>query len=332
MDTRRVLLAGLLCLSSASCKDKPSDPGNADDGGGGDDGGSSDLDSDGDGLTDRDETSVYHTDPTNPDSDGDGYSDGDEVNEYETNPLNQYNRPYIGDYKVAECDEYPNPATTGPHSSRVVDVGGGPTVVPLYQPTDILTNAQLIDQFGEKVDLYSFCGVSIDLLFVQWNQVGATPEYAALTCWIQDMLNVQKYYRDYGYQLVIVLTQNSDTELPTKGDVSALADMLLGKDRDKVPVLASVDETMFGMHAWFEKDFHEPTLVHIGPALNVVKVDEDDCSGADRDPGPYMTTVPKELLWDNPDPTCEPLDLKFCACPAPQCNTYCGADNCPVTY
>lgn len=43
-------------------------------------------DSDGDGLTDGNETSRYKTDPTKPDTDGDGYSDGDEVkNGY--NPL-----------------------------------------------------------------------------------------------------------------------------------------------------------------------------------------------------------------------------------------------------
>jgi len=37
------------------------------------------LDSDGDGLSDADEISIYGTDPNNPDSDGDGMSDGQEV-------------------------------------------------------------------------------------------------------------------------------------------------------------------------------------------------------------------------------------------------------------
>jgi hypothetical protein len=39
----------------------------------------SDLDTDGDGLSDLDETNVYLTDPNNADTDGDGYSDGAEV-------------------------------------------------------------------------------------------------------------------------------------------------------------------------------------------------------------------------------------------------------------
>ena len=44
------------------------------------------LDSDGDGLIDRDEA-VYGADPVNPDSDGDGLIDGDEVKVYGTSPV-----------------------------------------------------------------------------------------------------------------------------------------------------------------------------------------------------------------------------------------------------
>ncbi|MBS1903062.1 MAG: OmpA family protein [Bacteroidetes bacterium] len=44
------------------------------------------LDADKDGLSDRAEREVYHTDPYNPDTDGDGLSDGDEVFTYHTDP------------------------------------------------------------------------------------------------------------------------------------------------------------------------------------------------------------------------------------------------------
>lgn len=45
------------------------------------------LDADGDGLSDRQEREVYHTDPHNPDTDGDGLRDGDEVFTHHTDPL-----------------------------------------------------------------------------------------------------------------------------------------------------------------------------------------------------------------------------------------------------
>ena len=38
------------------------------------------TDSDNDGLSDSEETNIYHTNPQLPDTDGDGYSDGRQVN------------------------------------------------------------------------------------------------------------------------------------------------------------------------------------------------------------------------------------------------------------
>ncbi len=296
------------------------------------------LDDDKDGLSNWDENNKYKTDPHDADSDDDGYDDGDEINNLGTSPTNKYSHPYIGDYNVGACADYPDKAVAHPSGSRTVETGGagGGVPVALYLPGDIVKNFTLLDQHGEMVDLYSFCGKYVDLFFIQWNEVGDVPQYAALTCWIEDMKNVHAYYRDYGYELIVILTQNNDTELPTKDDVKAMS-KLLGLTNS--PVLASNDETINSFHSWFEKDFHEPTLVHIGPDLNVLSVDNDDCPGGDRDPCPYMKgLVPEDLCWDNPDPLCESLDLPpppnppNCACPAPACEAYCGEGNCPVTW
>ena len=283
------------------------------------------ADTDGDGLDDGDEVQTHATDPLNPDTDGDNYSDGDEINKLGTSPTNAYSHPYKGNYNVGACDEYPEKSTAHPTGSRVVETGGGgKTVVPLYLPGDTVKNFTLVDQHGEMVDLYSFCGKNVDLLFFQFNHLGV-PEYAALTCWIQDFRNVHAYYRDYGYELIVILTQNQSSELPTSEDVEAVA-ALVGFDN---PVLASNDESISSFHAWFEKDFHEPTLVHIGPELNVLSVDEDDCRGVDRDPCEYMgDAVPKGQCWpEGPDEDCEPMDLPpgyppYCACPYPSCEDY----------
>ncbi|HZW11412.1 MAG TPA: hypothetical protein VFF69_16025 [Phycisphaerales bacterium] len=45
------------------------------------------VDSDGDGLTDGDETTLHGTDPFNADTDGDGLDDGEEIGAYATDPL-----------------------------------------------------------------------------------------------------------------------------------------------------------------------------------------------------------------------------------------------------
>ncbi|MFT7582808.1 MAG: MYXO-CTERM domain-containing protein [Myxococcota bacterium] len=46
------------------------------------------TDTDGDGLSDIDERTIYHSDPDEPDSDGDGLNDGSEI-ATETDPLNE---------------------------------------------------------------------------------------------------------------------------------------------------------------------------------------------------------------------------------------------------
>ncbi len=111
-------------------------------------------DSDEDGLLDGEEAD-YGTNPLESDSDGDGWSDGDEVAEG-TNPNEGiYSHPYTGGYNVGSCDEYPT--GTGPTGSGQYGTH--------YQEGDVVENYTWTDQYGEDVDLYSFCGKHVLLEF-----------------------------------------------------------------------------------------------------------------------------------------------------------------------
>jgi hypothetical protein len=116
------------------------------------------ADTDGDGLDDPDELDLG-TDPLVADTDGDGWTDGEEV-DAETNPLYEYSHVYTGGYNVGYCDngvaEPTGPTGQGSYSSHRWDA---------YQVGDVVENFTLVDQHGEMVDLYSFCGQIIALSF-----------------------------------------------------------------------------------------------------------------------------------------------------------------------
>jgi hypothetical protein len=121
-------------------------------------GGKSLVDTDGDGITDDVET-AWGTSPTRVDTDDDGYSDGDELTVHDTNPLYPYSHPYSGDYNVGYCSLGTAPATgpTGsPEWSAMFDT---------FQEGDVPHNFALLDQHGQEVDLYSFCGRTVKIEF-----------------------------------------------------------------------------------------------------------------------------------------------------------------------
>ncbi len=118
------------------------------------------ADSDEDGLDDGEEGD-YGTDPLVADSDGDTHLDGDEVTDG-TNPLNEYSHTYTGGYNVGNC-EGGLPVATGPTGSCSFNHGGSTYTWTCYQVGDVPENFSLIDQYGEYVDLYSFCGQHITL-------------------------------------------------------------------------------------------------------------------------------------------------------------------------
>ncbi|MDP6934913.1 MAG: hypothetical protein QGG40_18475 [Myxococcota bacterium] len=128
--------------------------------------GRSGTDTDGDGLTDKEESSLG-TDPDLPDTDGDGYDDGQEVEEG-TNPLYVYSHSYLGGYNVGYCDTPPSP--TGPSGS--ISGWFEPSDAPpeffewtVYEAGDVVDNFTWSDQHDQPVSLYSFCGQHVMLVF-----------------------------------------------------------------------------------------------------------------------------------------------------------------------
>ena len=97
------------------------------------------LDSDGDGLTDIQEQSIFGTNPNNADSDGDGLLDGDEVT-FGTNPL-LADSDNDGVSDKAEIEQGSNP--------NIFDHSGTETDAPTSSPTLKPTNAPNLDSDGD---------------------------------------------------------------------------------------------------------------------------------------------------------------------------------------
>ena len=118
------LLLGLPALLLAGCA-----------GGGG--GGAASLpDADGDGLADDWETD-RNIDPNSEDSDEDGWTDDEEVYGF-ADPIDDLDHPYIGGW-----DRGPVPEDLESDGNQV---------------GDIVDDFNLMDQYGERVSLWSFYG------------------------------------------------------------------------------------------------------------------------------------------------------------------------------
>ena len=94
-----------------------------------------DVDSDNDGLTDREEAELG-SDPANADSDSDGFADGEEADWY-TDPTDPNDHPYEGGWPIDSCrnDLAPSGMAVG----------------------DVINDVKLVDQYGEEVRIHDFC-------------------------------------------------------------------------------------------------------------------------------------------------------------------------------
>lgn len=233
----------------------PTDPNDGNGNGNGNNGTDGDVDSDGDGLTDAEEAE-FGTDPDAADSDGDGFDDGDEV-DAGTNPANEYSHTYDGGYNVGYCEDG-TPTATGPTGPP------GSSGFPKYQGGDVAENFSLLDQYGEYVDLYSFCGQVVQLTFsAMW--CGPCQHEAML------MQGHQDQYWDDGYQTIEILIENYNYGggLVDQGDLESWANSF---GLDTVPVLA---DPVASYTAWpfYEMDWGIPTTVFIDRDMSILAVD-----------------------------------------------------------
>lgn len=227
--------------------------GGATDGGDGGDGGVDTTDTDADGVTDADEATLG-TDPNLADTDGDGQNDGEEV-AAGTSALNAYSRTYIGGYNVGACDVAPEP--TGPTGIGRYDTYEWDA----FQNGDIPENWTFVDQYGEEVDLYSFCGRTIVLAFgAGW--CGPCNDLADEAQALQDEFGPE------GVQMIEVLTQDRGGRPADEEDAVNWADY---HELLTVPSLAA--GALDGDMAW-EGDGYIPTTVVIGPDMRILAFDE----------------------------------------------------------
>lgn len=203
-------------------------------------------DTDNDGLTDAEEDTVG-TDPLDSDTDNDGWEDGEEV-DLGTNPTYAYSHPYYGGYNVGWCFEQPD--ATGPSSGH------------RYERGDVVENFTLIDQHGEPVSLYSFCGQHVMLIF---GETGSD-DFHDLAA---DVQKLQERHYDAGLQIIELLIGDE-----TGGSISGLEQVEWASQYafSAIPVLDEDNRTNWRS---FEHDNHTPTIVHLDAEMTVLSVDDN---------------------------------------------------------
>lgn len=180
------------------------------------------------------------------DDDDDDDDGGDEA----TNP---YADAYEeGGYNIGNCTEFPTATEPSGENNGYANT---------WAVGDVVEDFALMDQYGQEVHLYAFCGQNIMLAFgASW--CGPCQEVAATVQAHQDE------YGPEGFQAIEILIQNVNSQPPTQDD---LVDWATSYGLETVPVL---DDGAQAVWPYYELDWGIPTLVHIGPDMTVLSVDD----------------------------------------------------------
>ncbi len=208
------------------------------------------------------------------DNDGDGYT-LEEEQEAGTNPDYYYSRPYTGGYNVGFCDT--PPVATGPTGEGSYDTYTWPSLA----VGDVPENMTFPDQYGEEVDLYSFCGKHI-MIVVSAGWCG--PCRAAA----EELQELQDTYRDDGLQIIEVITANNSYQRPNSPSEEFVADWAEQYSFDDIPVLAvpNWDQASGNYNHptfLFDNDAAIPSMYHLNEKMEVVSADESI-----HDPGQFL--------------------------------------------
>jgi thiol-disulfide isomerase/thioredoxin len=234
-----------------------------------DEGGDANADSDEDGLTDAEEEALG-TDPANADSDGDGFDDGIEI-DAGTNPMYEFSHTYTGGYNVGFCESPYGESATGATGTAVITQEGETYTWDAYDNGDVLENFTLLDQHGEMVDLYSFCGKHV-VFAVGAGWCGPCRTVAA------GLQAEQDEWRDSNVQFIEIISQDDYGNAP---DQAFLEQWSSDYGFTDIPVLAlpemdRTDEAAFYAHLslLLDRDGYIPSIWQADAAGTIVSADQ----------------------------------------------------------
>jgi thiol-disulfide isomerase/thioredoxin len=208
------------------------------------------------------------------DDDQDGFTNGEEA-EAGTNPDYMYSHPYTGAYNVGFCDTPPI-ATGATGTGQFIDPETGQVASewPSLGLDDVPNNLTFMDQHGEDVDLYSFCGKHV-MILVSAGWCGPCRTLA------QSVQGIQDEYRDEGLQIIEMITGDNSNAVP---DQAFLQDWASEYGFEDIPVL-SIPAAIDYEHPQFlfDADGYIPSVYHLNGALEVVSPDQSQ-----HDPGSWL--------------------------------------------